>query len=118
MSTRPQLCAQLGMESQACSYPGALLVTSVPPVASSQVSGSRSNRRSPHAVDNPGGGALCRPVDSVRPLCTAPPVDNTLRIRVVTARRSEEHTSELQSRQYLVCRLLLEKKKQTSCLLC
>src|SRR3712207_7715911 len=27
-------------------------------------------------------------------------------------RRSEEHTSELQSRQYLVCRLLLEKKKR------
>src|SRR3712207_8371175 len=30
------------------------------------------------------------------------------------ASRSEEHTSELQSRQYLVCRLLLEKKKQCS----
>src|SRR3712207_7178781 len=30
---------------------------------------------------------------------------------VVSATRSEEHTSELQSRQYLVCRLLLEKKK-------
>src|SRR3712207_8920154 len=29
-----------------------------------------------------------------------------------TAPRSEEHTSELQSRQYLVCRLLLEKKKK------
>src|SRR3712207_6873063 len=29
--------------------------------------------------------------------------------------RSEEHTSELQSRQYLVCRLLLEKKKQPTC---
>src|SRR3712207_6117265 len=29
-----------------------------------------------------------------------------------TGRRSEEHTSELQSRQYLVCRLLLEKKKK------
>src|SRR3712207_7829974 len=28
--------------------------------------------------------------------------------------RSEEHTSELQSRQYLVCRLLLEKKKKDS----
>src|SRR3712207_6957820 len=28
--------------------------------------------------------------------------------------RSEEHTSELQSRQYLVCRLLLEKKKHTN----
>src|SRR3712207_8440317 len=31
--------------------------------------------------------------------------------------RSEEHTSELQSRQYLVCRLLLEKKKKTKYLL-
>src|SRR3712207_7783612 len=31
--------------------------------------------------------------------------------------RSEEHTSELQSRQYLVCRLLLEKKKNTPYLL-
>src|SRR3712207_7465015 len=29
------------------------------------------------------------------------------------AERSEEHTSELQSRQYLVCRLLLEKKNKT-----
>src|SRR3712207_8083309 len=29
----------------------------------------------------------------------------------VAEERSEEHTSELQSRQYLVCRLLLEKKK-------
>src|SRR3712207_8365648 len=29
------------------------------------------------------------------------------------AARSEEHTSELQSRQYLVCRLLLEKKKHS-----
>src|SRR3712207_6939258 len=29
--------------------------------------------------------------------------------------RSEEHTSELQSRQYLVCRLLLEKKKHNTC---
>src|SRR3712207_7884916 len=32
----------------------------------------------------------------------------------VDAWRSEEHTSELQSRQYLVCRLLLEKKKYKS----
>src|SRR3712207_7682923 len=32
--------------------------------------------------------------------------------RKQAAARSEEHTSELQSRQYLVCRLLLEKKKQ------
>src|SRR5258707_9655403 len=33
--------------------------------------------------------------------------------RRVRPARSEEHTSELQSRQYLVCRLLLEKKKKT-----
>src|SRR3712207_7576762 len=33
------------------------------------------------------------------------------RPRAGARRRSEEHTSELQSRQYLVCRLLLEKKK-------
>src|SRR3712207_7352585 len=32
--------------------------------------------------------------------------------KIVGATRSEEHTSELQSRQYLVCRLLLEKKKK------
>src|SRR3712207_8157172 len=36
-------------------------------------------------------------------------------VRRGDGRRSEEHTSELQSRQYLVCRLLLEKKtKQTT----
>src|SRR3712207_8357171 len=40
------------------------------------------------------------------------PARNNGRANAVTngARRSEEHTSELQSRQYLVCRLLLEKK--------
>src|SRR3712207_6984095 len=34
----------------------------------------------------------------------------------LAAGRSEEHTSELQSRQYLVCRLLLEKKKKNNIL--
>src|SRR3712207_8841139 len=33
-------------------------------------------------------------------------------VEAEAGRRSEEHTSELQSRQYLVCRLLLEKKKK------
>src|SRR3712207_7724023 len=33
---------------------------------------------------------------------------------ITSTARSEEHTSELQSRQYLVCRLLLEKKKQVA----
>src|SRR3712207_7026515 len=36
------------------------------------------------------------------------------RMVVETPLRSEEHTSELQSRQYLVCRLLLEKKKKNT----
>src|SRR5947209_20105783 len=39
--------------------------------------------------------------------CRSSPVDGS-----TDRARSEEHTSELQSRQYLVCRLLLEKKKE------
>src|SRR3712207_8735216 len=42
-----------------------------------------------------------------RPRLLRPPEVGLARLRL----RSEEHTSELQSRQYLVCRLLLEKKK-------
>src|SRR5947209_11981443 len=38
--------------------------------------------------------------------------DMILTSHSLSASRSEEHTSELQSRQYLVCRLLLEKKKK------
>src|SRR5947209_15731560 len=38
---------------------------------------------------------------------------NAIKNKILRAKyRSEEHTSELQSRQYLVCRLLLEKKKK------
>src|SRR3712207_7304705 len=36
---------------------------------------------------------------------------DSMKKRISRVVRSEEHTSELQSRQYLVCRLLLEKKK-------
>src|SRR3712207_8423735 len=39
--------------------------------------------------------------------------DRQARLGVEDDARSEEHTSELQSRQYLVCRLLLEKKKHS-----
>src|SRR5215475_15667003 len=42
------------------------------------------------------------------------PVDPRLRRHRRHPRRSEEHTSELQSRENLVCRLLLEKKKKTT----
>src|SRR3712207_6935979 len=40
---------------------------------------------------------------------------NEIRWNIDLLDRSEEHTSELQSRQYLVCRLLLEKKKTPPC---
>src|SRR5947209_13336520 len=43
--------------------------------------------------------------------CTRGGVAGHLTAGIVLLFRSEEHTSELQSRQYLVCRLLLEKKK-------
>src|SRR3712207_8961005 len=46
----------------------------------------------------------------LRETSQAPSLPSTA--RNLKAGRSEEHTSELQSRQYLVCRLLLEKKKE------
>src|SRR3712207_9011245 len=60
--------------------------------------------------------ALC----FLRFLCVMPAVLGLIEMRrradalrpVARRLRSEEHTSELQSRQYLVCRLLLEKKKK------
>src|SRR3712207_7926365 len=51
-----------------------------------------------------GGARRCRERSSRRRGGSIPMAD----------KRSEEHTSELQSRQYLVCRLLLEKKKKTN----
>src|SRR3712207_7479416 len=52
----------------------------------------------------------CPPID-------ISPADTSATGRIPTFHpRSEEHTSELQSRQYLVCRLLLEKKKNTTLL--
>src|SRR3712207_8123082 len=47
---------------------------------------------------------------SLRILFVDQRADWHLDLEIVTVLRSEEHTSELQSRQYLVCRLLLEKK--------
>src|SRR3712207_6904494 len=53
------------------------------------------------------------PPVSVQVRCRRPlsPVQTIRTSPVAFERRSEEHTSELQSRQYLVCRLLLVKKK-------
>src|SRR5438445_3665937 len=56
-----------------------------------------------------GGGLLH---DQVRVSTTDPERRHPRPPRPAAGGRSEEHTSELQSRQYLVCRLLLEKKKK------
>src|SRR5687768_18194733 len=56
------------------------------------------------------GAALVRPVGEDAPDETA--IDVRQILAVARRQRSEEHTSELQSRLHLVCRLLLEKKKQ------
>src|SRR3712207_7262700 len=53
--------------------------------------------------DEPSSGIAQREAEALAPLLR--------RVRDELS-RSEEHTSELQSRQYLVCRLLLEKKKK------
>src|SRR3712207_7233383 len=53
------------------------------------------------------------PVQSSRPSRKAGLSQKICRSDLSSRPRSEEHTSELQSRQYLVCRLLLEKKKKT-----
>src|SRR3712207_6899336 len=59
------------------------------------------------------GAVLAAPLAGLALLLARPGIDHTWEHH-----RSEEHTSELQSRQYLVCRLLLEKKKKNmSCLL-
>src|SRR5690606_40415113 len=49
------------------------------------------------------------------PMCApSAPISPTRSTRSLTSSRSEEHTSELQSREKLVCRLLLEKKKNST----
>src|SRR3712207_8257096 len=81
-------------------------------------------RSANNCVISCGSAIPSAPMDSSLPHSRAPP-DLALESRNVCKRemvanhlahhhspvRSEEHTSELQSRQYLVCRLLLEKKK-------
>src|SRR3712207_7172338 len=61
------------------------------------------------------GRLKTRCADSLKFCNGAIPSNKVMKERMELKRifaRSEEHTSELQSRQYLVCRLLLEKKKQ------
>src|SRR3712207_7903073 len=63
-----------------------------------------------HVVGAHAGGGVDQPAPAARVAALAG-VDDDHRDVSPRRTRSEEHTSELQSRQYLVCRLLLEKKK-------
>src|SRR3712207_8923087 len=58
------------------------------------------------------------PADIREELRQIAPLFRTWAIMMDGAGRSEEHTSELQSRQYLVCRLLLEKKNRAQYSVC
>src|SRR2546429_3184679 len=52
-------------------------------------------------------------IDAVQKIKYPHNLKNTAKLSMEEFERSEEHTSELQSRLHLVCRLLLEKKKKT-----
>src|SRR5436309_11690482 len=68
-------------------------------------------RSGPGGVGEPGGGRRGRAVEGGEGGIVAPCGNDRVRHLV---ERSEEHTSELQSRENLVCRLLLEKKNKGS----
>src|SRR3712207_9013590 len=77
-------------------------------VGASVGAGSRSaDRMSP---GNDSRGPQPSSVSVTRHASSNPSPNTTVRSSARSHNRSEEHTSELQSRQYLVCRLLLEKK--------
>src|SRR2546422_7080141 len=58
--------------------------------------------------------STCAPICVPAPTCASSPITAYGPMLTPSATRSEEHTSELQSRLHLVCRLLLEKKKKLS----
>src|SRR3712207_7341676 len=88
-------------------FPYTTLFRSAPPnspsarVSIRRAAPGRGSRRAGVKADAKRGCAASKRRKASKPSGAASP-----------SRRSEEHTSELQSRQYLVCRLLLEKKKQ------
>src|SRR2546429_4477330 len=70
-------------------------------------------RRPPRSTLFPYTTLFRSPAPPRRPPCFSAFWRSTRERRIAGTRRSEEHTSELQSRLHLVCRLLLEKKKKS-----
>src|SRR3712207_6970318 len=83
------------------------LVQAWPEVAHDPAGGHAEAAQPLTWVQTPEGESVRIPTQDAAGLA----VGSTVQVTV----RSEEHTSELQSRQYLVCRLLLEKKKIRTC---
>src|SRR3712207_7233277 len=63
------------------------------------------------ATDRAGGAQVRGGAGADQPAAVAAGRDDAVAVQLAPGNRSEEHTSELQSRQYLVCRLLLENKQ-------
>src|ERR1035437_10595102 len=90
--------------------PAAFAATTLTPIPIGRVSGGRTTCDccSPTGATTERRGSRCC-ASSTGPTTTTSSVPSCS--RRPSCARSEEHTSELQSRQYLVCRLLLEKEK-------
>src|SRR5690606_41456668 len=78
-------------------------IASAPKIAASATRSRTESRKAPQL--------LCRPDRRAMMPSTLSAKTNAVITNVPHRNRSEEHTSELQSRENLVCRLLLEKKK-------
>src|SRR3712207_6968212 len=92
----------IGPPPRSTLFPNTTLFRSSPCAATCR-SASRNGWRAGRSWTSDGGDRQAGRPGAVLPLGAVP----------AHAMRSEEHTSELQSRQYLVCRLLLEKKSTT-----
>src|SRR3712207_7980656 len=88
-------------------FPYTPLFRSLVPMSTDRADGPADATDGPRPEEAVGGQAPARP--SLRGARRDP-----ARPEKKTSLRSEEHTSELQSRQYLVCRLLLEKKTKST----
>src|SRR5690625_5756806 len=92
----------------------------IAPASSTAMASSTPVAPSGTAIREPGRASAVREISSTR--CAPPPArvfsawerGGTTEPTIIASSRSEEHTSELQSRGHLVCRLLLEKKNENT----
>src|SRR3712207_8851821 len=100
---QPRWCPGCGDHFFLASLQKAMAEIGVPPYETAVISGIGCSSRLPYYVNT-------YAMQTIHGRAAA--VATGLKVANPELTRSEEHTSELQSRQYLVCRLLLEKKKK------